>query len=190
MPKTLKLALCIAHGALTRTESRGAHFRQDLPLALRPPACIVWGNLAAMRQPNLRRMMAYSSIAHAGCLDRIDELPGLFHRQPFAAIVVGLAMLSLAGIPPLPGFIAKFLIFGEVMASGHTLVAVLGLVGSYLGLYFYLRVIQAMFMGAPAAPGSDQAVATLSARAWAASVLCLLLGLAVALTPGRFLAIL
>ena len=57
-------------------------------------------------------------------------------------------MLSLAGIPPLPGFVAKFLIFREVMAAGYTLVAVLGLVGSYLGIYFYLRVIQYMFMGA------------------------------------------
>ena len=51
-------------------------------------------------------------------------------------------MLSLAGIPPFPGFVAKFLIFKNVMAAGYTLYAVLGLVGSYLGIYFYLRVIQ------------------------------------------------
>ena len=51
-------------------------------------------------------------------------------------------MLSLAGIPPLPGFVAKFLIFKNVMAAGYTTYAVLGLVGSYLGIYFYLRVIQ------------------------------------------------
>jgi NADH:ubiquinone oxidoreductase subunit 2 (subunit N) len=55
-------------------------------------------------------------------------------------------MLSLAGIPPLPGFVAKFLIFKNVIAAGYTAYAVLGLVGSYLGIYFYLRVIQLMFM--------------------------------------------
>ncbi|MBL8343420.1 MAG: NADH-quinone oxidoreductase subunit N [Rubrivivax sp.] len=195
-------------------------------VAVLPLASIAWGNLAAMRQPNLRRMMAYSSIAHAGYLflaflgdaagrftavwfyllayglmtmlafsalpahgddsrrDRIDELQGLFHRQPFAAIVIGLAMLSLAGIPPLPGFIAKFLIFREVMAAGHTLVAVLGLVGSYLGIYFYLRVIQAMFMGAPAALSGTQGAATLRTPALVASVLCLLPAIVVAVAPG------
>ena len=57
-------------------------------------------------------------------------------------------MLSLAGIPPFPGFVAKFLIFKNVMAAGYTLYAVLGLVGSYLGIYFYLRVIQYLFMSA------------------------------------------
>ncbi len=51
-------------------------------------------------------------------------------------------MLSLAGMPPFPGFVAKFLIFKNVVAAGYTTYAVLGLVGSYLGIYFYLRVIQ------------------------------------------------
>src|SRR4029450_1801946 len=159
---------------------------------------IVWGNLAAMRQPSLRRMIAYSSIAHAGYLfyallgdaagrlqavafyllayglmnllafaappppahdearARFENLRGLFHRAPLAALMLGLAMLSLAGIPPFPGFVAKFLIFRNVMTSGHTLVAVLGLVGSYLGIYFYLRVIQLMFRSPDAAVGSGE----------------------------------
>jgi len=196
-------------------------------LALLPLASIVWGNLAAMRQPNLRRMMAYSSIAHAGYLfyaflgagpgrlqsvlfyllayglmtllafaalpphaddaqrDRLDQLKGLFHRQPFAAIVIGLAMLSLAGIPPLPGFVAKFLIFREVMAAGYTLYAVLGLIGSYLGIYFYLRVIQYMFMSPAAVPAGGQA--PVRGVAVAAALMCLLPALAVAIGPGWFL---
>jgi NADH:ubiquinone oxidoreductase subunit 5 (subunit L)/multisubunit Na+/H+ antiporter MnhA subunit len=78
--------------------------------------------------------------------DRLDHLKGLFRRDRFAALMIAVAMLSLAGIPPFPGFIAKFLIFKNVMAAGHTLYAVLGLVGSYLGIYFYLRVIQFLFM--------------------------------------------
>jgi len=62
--------------------------------------------------------------------------------------MIAIAMLSLAGLPPLPGFIAKFLIFRNVLAAGYTLYAVFGLVASYLGIYFYLRVIQYMFMSA------------------------------------------
>jgi NADH-quinone oxidoreductase subunit N len=204
-------------------------------LALLPLVSIAWGNLAAMRQPNLRRMMAYSSIAHAGYLylaflgagpgrfgavwfyllvyglmtvlafavipaaddgddlqrDRIDHLQGLFHRQPYAAIAIGLAMLSLAGIPPLPGFIAKFLIFREVMAAGHTGVAVLGLVGSYLGLYFYLRVIQSMFMGARStAAVQGDSTAAVRAPALAASALCLGGAVVAAVAPGWVLGVL
>jgi NADH-quinone oxidoreductase subunit N len=183
-----------------------------------------------MRQPNLRRMMAYSSIAHAGYLflaflgggpgrftavifyliaygvmtllafaavpahdndyqrDQLEQFKGMFQRQPFAAIVIGLAMLSLAGIPPLPGFVAKFLIFREVMAAGHTTVAVLGLVGSYLGIYFYLRVIQYMFMSAQTQPAATGPEAAQRAPALAASLLCLLPAIVVAVAPGWVLA--
>jgi NADH-quinone oxidoreductase subunit N len=197
-------------------------------LALLPLVSIVWGNLAAMRQDNLRRMMAYSSIAHAGYLylaflgagpgrfqsvlfyllaygvmtvlafsvvpahaddrrrDQLEQLKGLFHRRPYAAIVIGLAMLSLAGIPPLPGFVAKFLIFREVMAAGYTLYAVLGLVGSYLGIYFYLRVIQYMFMSPQ--PGTLTGEGPARGSALLASLLCLAPALLVAIFPGSLLA--
>jgi NADH-quinone oxidoreductase subunit N len=196
-------------------------------LALLPLASIVWGNLAAMRQPNLRRMIAYSSIAHAGYLffallgdpagrlqavafyvlayallnllafaalpgadddgerDRLENLKGLFHRAPVAAVMLGLAMLSLAGIPPLPGFVAKFLIFRNVMAAGHTAYAVLGLVGSYLGIYFYLRVIQFMFMS-PDTPVPAQGRARYFAMG--ASLACLVAALAVSVFPGWLIA--
>ena len=144
-------------------------------LAILPLASIVWGNLTAMRQTSFRRMIAYSSIAHAGYLfyaflgagpgrfqavvfyliayalmnllafasippgdddtrrDNLDAMKGLFQRSPYAAVMIAMAMLSLAGIPPFPGFVAKFLIFKNVMAAGFTVYAVLGLVRSYLG---------------------------------------------------------
>ena len=196
-------------------------------LAVLPLASIVWGNLAAMRQPSLRRMIAYSSIAHAGYLfyallgnasgrlqavtfyllaygllnllafaalpaaaddqarDRLDNLKGLFHRAPFAALLIGIAMLSLAGLPPFPGFIAKFLIFKNVMAAGHTTYAVLGLVGSYLGIYFYLRVIQFMFMS----PDATAAAATKARRlALGASLVCLAAAMLVSVFPGWVIA--
>jgi len=195
-------------------------------VALLPLASIVWGNLAAMRQASLRRLIAYSSIAHAGYLfyallgdpatrlqavvfyvaaygllnllafaalpamdndterDRLDNLQGLFHRAPFAALMIGLAMLSLAGIPPLPGFIAKFLIFRNVMVAGHTGYAVAGLVASYLGLYFYLRVIQLMFMN----PDARVAPATPLRAATVASLACLAATLLLAVFPGWLMA--
>jgi len=196
-------------------------------IAILPLASIVWGNLAAMRQSSFRRMIAYSSIAHAGYLfyaflgdgpgryeavvfyvlayglmnllafaslppseddavrDRLDHLRGLFHRQPYAAIMIGIAMLSLAGIPPLPGFIAKFLIFKNVMAAGYTLYAVLGLVASYLGIYFYLRVIQYLFMSPEAQAagrGPSRSVAL------GAGLLCLLPAILLAVLPGWVIA--
>jgi NADH-quinone oxidoreductase subunit N len=196
-------------------------------VAMLPLASIVWGNLAAMRQSSFRRMIAYSSIAHAGYLfyaflgdgpgrfeaivfyvlayglmnllafaslpaseddavrDRLDHLRGLFHRQPYAAIMIGIAMLSLAGIPPLPGFIAKFLIFKNVMAAGYTLYAVLGLIASYLGIYFYLRVIQYLFMSPqeqPADRGPSHGVAL------GAGLICLVPAILLAVLPGWVIA--
>jgi NADH-quinone oxidoreductase subunit N len=192
-------------------------------LAILPLISIVWGNLAAMRQSSFRRMIAYSSIAHAGYLfyamlgepsgrfqavafyvlayglmnvlafasiprrdddaaeDRLDNLKGLFVRSPFAALMIAVAMLSLAGIPPLPGFVAKFLIFKNVMAAGYTMYAVLGLVGSYLGIYFYLRVIQYMFMTAEAYTAGPSRSRSL---AMGATLLCLVPAIVISVFPG------
>ncbi len=102
----------------------------------------------------LMNLLAFAALPAADddlARDRLDNLKGLFHRAPYAALMLAIAMLSLAGIPPFPGFVAKFLIFRNVMAAGHTTYAVLGLVGSYLGIYFYLRLLQFMFMS-PDAP--------------------------------------
>lgn len=197
----------------------------DLLIVL-PLVSMVWGNVAAIRQASFRRMIAYSSIAHAGYLfyaflgnglgrfeavvfylvvyglmnllafaalqrgaddraqDRLEALKGLYQRRPFAAVMIAIAMLSLAGIPPLPGFVAKFLVFRNVLAAGYTLYAVLGLVASYLGIYFYLRVIQYMFMSA-----EDPAAAHGRPRAYAllASLLCLVPAALLAVFPGWLL---
>jgi len=192
-------------------------------IAILPLLSMAWGNLAAIRQTSFRRMIAYSSIAHAGYLfyallgdgrgrweaivfyliayglmnvlafaalprgadderqDRLDALKGLYQRRPFAAVMIAMAMLSLAGLPPLPGFAAKFLIFKNVLAAGYTAYAVAGLVASYLGLYFYLRVIQYMFMAEQepaAARGTPRRLAVL------ASVLCLVPAVLLMFFPG------
>jgi NADH-quinone oxidoreductase subunit N len=192
-------------------------------VAVLPLLSIVWGNLAAMRQQSFRRMIAYSSIAHAGYLfyaflgdgvgrfqaivfyviaygsmnllafaslpsddddrvrDRLDSLKGLFQRRPYAAVMIAVSMLSLAGLPPFPGFVAKFLIFKNVISAGYTAYAVLGLIGSYLGIYFYLRVIQYLFM----TPGASNAGVRASSRlADGATIICALAALVLAVFPG------
>ena len=113
--------------------------------------------------------------------DRLDSLKGLFRRKPYAAVVIMIAMLSLAGIPPFPGFVAKFLIFRNVFAAGYTVYAVLGLVGSYLGIYFYLRVIQFLFMSAEE-PGIERRAT--GGLALGATFICLALTIAIAVFPG------
>jgi NADH-quinone oxidoreductase subunit N len=95
--------------------------------------------------------------------------------------MIGMAMLSLAGIPPFPCFIGNFLIFKNVVAAGHIGYAVLGLVGSYLGIYFYLRVIQFMFMSPDATVAAEGKARHL---ALGASLACLAAATLVAVFPG------
>jgi NADH-quinone oxidoreductase subunit N len=152
---------------------------------------IVFGNLAALGQPRFRRLLAYSSVAHAGYMifalldstgsrgvdllwytafyglmtvlacasfavlcpgddDTIERLDGAFARRPVAASLLALAMLSLAGVPPLPGFFAKLFVFKSVIASGHTMWAVIAFVGSFLGLAYYVGIALRLFRPGPA----------------------------------------
>ena len=158
-------------------------------------ASMLAGNLLALLQDNLKRILAYSSIAHMGYLllaliaghyvvgtiaieaisfyliayvimslgafavasvisssekefDSIEEYQGLFWRNPWLASAFIAMLLSLAGIPLTVGFIGKFYIFlGGVEASLWVLLAVLVL-GSGIGLYYYLRIIYRLFMPA------------------------------------------
>lgn len=147
---------------------------------------IVFGNLAALGQIRFKRLLAYSSVAHAGYMifalidstgsrgddllwytafyaggtllacsafavicpgddDSLQGLDGQFARHPLAAVLLALAVLSLAGLPPLPGFFAKLFVFKSVVASGHLLAAILAFVGSFLGLAVYLGIIVRLF---------------------------------------------
>jgi NADH-quinone oxidoreductase subunit N len=130
---------------------------------------------------NLLAFAALPAAADDRERDRLDNLKGLFQRAPFAALMIGIAMLSLAGIPPFPGFVAKFLIFKNVIAAGHVTYAVLGLVGSYLGIYFYLRVIQLMFMSPDASVAAEGKAQRL---ALGASLACLAAATLVMVFPG------
>lgn len=160
-------------------------------------ASIVYGNLAALAQTRFRRLLAYSSVAHAGYMifalagatgnrasdllwyvgiyaaatllacasyavvtrdagqdinehddsarDELASLDGGFARHPMAAVLLALAMLSLAGLPPLPGFLAKLFIFQSAIASGHVVPAVLAFAGSFIGLGYYVAIVVRLF---------------------------------------------
>jgi NADH-quinone oxidoreductase subunit N len=147
------------------------------------------GNIAAMTQTNLKRLLAYSSISHAGYLllgliagnatgltaiplylfaytftnigvwaivvalrrknivgEQIDDLNGLIYKQPTAAVLMLVFLLSLAGMPPTAGFIAKYYLFAGLIESNHSKLAVIAVLNAAVSMYFYLRVVVAMFM--------------------------------------------
>ncbi|MGQ9627776.1 MAG: NADH-quinone oxidoreductase subunit N [Anaerolineae bacterium] len=150
---------------------------------------IFFGNIVAIAQRNLKRMLAYSSIAHAGyiligvvvasegglsallfyllayafmnigafavvaALGRegevdveLSDFAGLGYRRPFLGAAMGLFMLSLAGVPPLAGFFGKLYLFGAAVEAGFIGLAVVGVAGSVISAYFYLRVLYYMYI--------------------------------------------
>ncbi|HLI05816.1 MAG TPA: NADH-quinone oxidoreductase subunit N [Ktedonobacteraceae bacterium] len=165
---------------------------------------IVGGSVLALAQTNLKRMLAYSSIAHAGYLligvvaggalgiaailfyllcytflnlgafgvssvleaanpqaNNLDELRGLWYRQPVLAGLLAFFLFSLAGFPPMAGFAAKYYLFLVALQSGHPELLIIGVLASVLGMYYYLKFIAAMFMQREApAPAAQAALAT------------------------------
>ncbi len=160
-------------------------------------ATMTGANFAALTQSNLKRLLAYSSIAHVGYMllgliagtqdtfnqdgikgilvyllvytfmnlgafavitslrhrnvigDEIDDIAGLYSRAPIEAVLMLVFLLSLAGIPPLAGFWGKYFIFLSLIESGHYTLAALAVLYSVFGLYYYLRIANAMFMREP-----------------------------------------
>src|SRR5258708_4896828 len=81
--------------------------------------------------------------------DELDDLNGLYSRAPVVALLMLIFLLSLAGIPPLAGFWGKYFIFLSLIETGHYALASLGVLYSVFGLYYYLKMANAMFMGQP-----------------------------------------
>jgi NADH-quinone oxidoreductase subunit N len=145
------------------------------------------GNLLALVQKNLKRLLAFSSIAHAGYIligvasgnslgikgamyyllaylftnlaafgiinvvesttgsSDLDQFRGLIKRSPGLALIFLVSLLSLAGIPPFGGFISKILVFSAAMEANLVWLALIGIINSILGLYYYLVVIKQTF---------------------------------------------
>jgi NADH-quinone oxidoreductase subunit N len=99
---------------------------------------------------NLGAFGVIASLRHRAVIgDELDDLNGLYSRAPVEAVLMLLFMLSLAGIPPLAGFWGKYFIFLSLIGTAHYTLAALGVLYSVFGLYYYLKIANAMFMGKP-----------------------------------------
>jgi len=97
---------------------------------------------------NLGAFAVITALRHRNVIgDVLDDLNGLYSRAPVEAVLMLVFMLSLAGIPPLAGFWGKYFIFLSLIESGHYVLASLGVLYSVFGLYYYLKIANAMFMG-------------------------------------------
>ncbi|MFH0899354.1 MAG: NADH-quinone oxidoreductase subunit N [Pseudomonadota bacterium] len=158
-------------------------------------ATMTLGNLVAIVQQNVKRMLAYSSIAHAGYVllgltvqtpdgqqammfylfvyllmnvgaftvvvaliekglgEKIDDFRGLGYRAPFIGVMMAVFLFSLTGLPPTAGFAGKFLLFAALIKQGGDLsvtLALIAVVNSAVSLYYYARILKAMFFDKPA----------------------------------------
>ena len=160
------------------------------------------GNVIALAQSNIKRMLAYSTIAHVGFIfvgvvsgtaagyaasmfyvltyalmalggfamviwlgsggeeaERLDDFRGLNERNPWFAFMMLIVMLSMAGMPPFVGFWAKWSVLREVVAADMTWLAVVAVLFSVVGLFYYLRVVRLMYFDPPEEKGSVSSLA-------------------------------
>ncbi|MEO0762771.1 MAG: NADH-quinone oxidoreductase subunit NuoN, partial [Pseudomonadota bacterium] len=115
---------------------------------------------------------------------QVEDFAGLAQRAPGAALAMAVLMLSLAGIPPMVGFFAKFFVFMAAVEAGLAALAVAGAVASVVGAYYYLNIVRLMYFAEPGRPltihagPTQQAVLMVSAAVMAAAE-------AAGWTPGR-----
>lgn len=150
------------------------------------------GNIAAIAQTNLKRMLAYSTISHMGFLllgiisggvngyvssmfyaivyvlmnlgafgmmlllsrdgfeaEHIDDYKGLNQRSPWYAFLMLIIMLSMAGVPPLVGFYSKFSVLQSIVENGNIGLAVIAVIFSLIGAFYYLRIVKVMYFDEP-----------------------------------------
>jgi NADH-quinone oxidoreductase subunit N len=114
---------------------------------------------------NLGAFGVITSLRHRNVIgDELDDLNGLYSRAPIEAVLMLVFMLSLAGIPPLAGFWGKYFIFLSLIETKHYVLAGLGVLYSVFGLYYYLKIANAMFMRQPE-KGEERLPVSLAMRA-------------------------
>ncbi len=134
---------------------------------------------------NLGAFAVITSLRHRNVIgDELDDLNGLYSRAPIEAVLMLVFMLSLAGIPPLAGFWGKYFIFLSLINSGHYVLAALGVLYSVFGLYYYLKIANAMFMREPE-KGEEKLPVSYAMRA--ALALTGLATLYIGILPNRFI---
>ena len=153
---------------------------------------IVVGNLAAIMQTNIKRMLAYSTISHMGFVllgflpgsafgfgasmyymivyalmstaafgmvimlssrgieaEHLDDFKGLNQRNPYYAAIMGIVMFSMAGVPPMVGFFAKWMVIKAAIEADLMWLAIVAVVFAVVGAFYYLRVIKYMYFDEP-----------------------------------------
>jgi NADH-quinone oxidoreductase subunit N len=165
-----------------------------LMVAVLAAASMIVGNVLAIVQKNIKRLLAYSSVAQAGyilagvaagsqlgyagatfyllsylvtnlaafgivaligrtiCSDEVDAYSGLSRRNPGLALALLAALLSLGGIPPFSGFVGKLLVFGAAVEANMVWLALIGVITSVVGLYYYLNVLRLVYAGPAVEP--------------------------------------
>jgi len=156
-------------------------------------ATMIFGTVVGVVQANMKRMLAYSSIAHAGYIlvgivsanevgkaavlyyllvyavtnlaafatiamlgtrerpnDEVKDMSGLATTQPAVAALMTVFLLSLGGMPPTAGFVAKWYVFSAAVNAGYTWLAIIGVLSSVVAVFFYLRIVVMMYMAEPA----------------------------------------
>jgi len=176
------------------------------------------GNLSALPQTNIKRMLGYSSIAQAGYImvglatmgvsrpdsilgqtgvlffltgyalanlgafsaiiaisnkiesDKIEDFSGMIKRAPVLTLALSLCLISLIGMPPAAGFMAKFYIFSGAVQNGLLWLVLIAVLNSVISAYYYLRVVKVMWFGEPS---SDERVPSSGALRLALAISCL-----------------
>jgi len=161
---------------------------------------IVVGNLAAIAQTNIKRMLAYSTIGHMGFVfmgllagtpegygsgmfyvivyalmsaaafgmvillsargveaEQLDDFKGLNQRDPWYAAIMAMVMFSMAGVPVFVGFFAKWLVIQAVINAGLVWLAIVAVVFSVVGAFYYIRVVKLMYFDKPVTEASIEA---------------------------------
>jgi NADH-quinone oxidoreductase subunit N len=134
---------------------------------------------------NLGAFAVITSLRHRSVIgDELDDLNGLYSRAPVEAVLMLVFMLSLAGIPPLAGFWGKYFIFLSLIGTQHYVLAALGVLYSVFGLYYYLKIANAMFMRQPE-KGEERLPVSLAMRV--ALTVTGLATLYIGILPNRFI---
>jgi NADH-quinone oxidoreductase subunit N len=134
--------------------------------------------LASYSLTNLAAFIAIIAITQKINSDRIDDFAGMGQRSPLIAWALTLAMVSLIGLPPAVGFIAKFYIFSSAVQQGLLWLVAVAVLNSVISAFYYLRVVKVMWMNIPASTEKVNAPLALKVALAISSLGVLLLGLA------------
>jgi NADH-quinone oxidoreductase subunit N len=185
------------------------------------------GNVTALSQINVKRILAYSGIAHAGYMllgvlssqtnaassvffyaaayaiatiglfaiaimtfksnhsENVEAFNGLAKKNPFAAALISIFMLSLAGIPPFAGFLGKYYIFSEAIRNGYVTLTLFAVINSIIAVYYYLKVIIAMY----SQPANDKTL-VIHPTYMVVAIICAIATIGITIVPDMLMQIL